>query len=95
MTTLPSAHRDAWQRGKLDVECADCGRREAAGVKCSGCYHVHALSEYLTHADPRALHYRATGPVRTAGQPAEPPIKAVALPQATYDASPSLWEAAS
>ena len=53
----PHAATCPWQTGKLDVECAACGLKEAAAIMCSVCLHKHAPGEFRGHEDSRALHY--------------------------------------
>ena len=69
----PHANDCPWQTGKLDVECAECGVREAASTRCSACLHPHSEDDYRLHSDPRALHHSSGSPTRRS-RPAISPV---------------------
>jgi hypothetical protein len=93
----PHLNSCPWQLGKLDVECAACGRREAASARCSGCFRVHEPAEFFGH-DPKRGTQVCGGaePDRTIPREwvEEPPayrVKAIESPEPTNEAL-GLWE---
>jgi hypothetical protein len=50
MTDLPGHTADQLQRGRLEQSCV-CGRWEAAGAYCSGCYRSMGPEDWYANGD--------------------------------------------
>ena len=66
--------RDDLQRGRLEQACPACGRWEAAGSYCSGCYRPMTAADWYPNGQPErraAARQMARSEARTplAGDP--------------------------